>query len=95
MPKGVHRDGLSRRQRTISELFPERLRDGAQLALGLGEFGKRHVQRCPVCRALIEGRTCVACAAFTCTGCREWTSGNGGDGCRCYWCIQAPAAIAP
>ena len=77
----------------MATLFPERMRDGAQLALGLGG-DTRHITRCPHCEGLMEGRSCRACATFVCTRCQLWTSGNGGNGQHCYVCLQAPS-LAP
>ena len=83
----AHRDGLSKRQKTMQTLYPQRHRDGAQLALGYGAHGHQHIARCPYCNGLMQGRKCVACLTFVCTQCQAWTSGNGGNGNSCYACL--------
>lgn len=85
----ARKDDLSNRQKTLQALFPTRMRDSAQLALGYGPHGQKHIARCPMCSGLMQGRGCVACQTFVCTGCRAWTTGNGGDGTRCYQCLCA------
>lgn len=81
------REKRSKRQETMQTLFPQRMREGAQLALGYGAGGHQHVHRCPMCRGLMNGRACVACKTFVCTACKAWTTGNGGNGDACYACM--------
>lgn len=83
----MSRDKPSKRQQTMKTLFPQRMREGAQLALGFGAGGHQHVLRCAFCQGLMHGRTCAACRTFVCTGCQSWTTGNGGNGVSCYACM--------
>ena len=86
----IHRDGLSRRQKTIASLFPGRGKPAPraqQLSLGVDPSGFARVSRCPGCSAELAGNVCAACYAFLCVRCDHWTTGNGGDGQRCYLCL--------
>jgi hypothetical protein len=96
MPPARHKDGLSRRQRALADLFPDRakglspaIRPPAQLSLGVDPSGYLRVKRCPGCAAGLVGNACKGCDAFLCVHCDRWTSGNGGDGSRCYLCLSA------
>jgi len=85
-----HRDGLSKRQQTLATLFPGRTKTVRPQQLSLGGIdpsGFARVSRCPGCGASLADTTCEVCEAFLCVGCDHWTTGNGGDGARCFRCL--------
>jgi hypothetical protein len=85
------KDGLSRRQQTISTLFPQRARRPPRPhQLGLGADFVRRPSRCVGCgHELAELELdCSCCGAFLCTECDTMTTSNGGDGRTCYGCMR-------